>query len=731
MEALSNESAKFDLNVVVIPDAGQPYRRNRETEGSGMIMIWEYSTDLFCEDTIARLTTHYQNLLAAIVSDPRQRISELPLLSGPEHQQLVSEWNETGRAFPRERCLHELFSAQVEQTPYALAIADDEQQWSYEELDRRSSQLAHHLRGLGIGPEARVGILLPRSCEFVLAVLAVVKAGGAYVPLDPQHPAERILFMLRDVGAAVVLTEENLAKDVMTSDASVVLLDRHRAQFAAAAATPLKLDVATDNLAYIIYTSGSTGQPKGVAVTHSGLMNLVRWHQETYGVGSADRASQVASPSFDASVMEIWPCLTAGASLHVAPSAILAAPALLVSWLVKNEISISFLPTPLAEAVLEESWPEKCALRYLLTGGDRLHAVAPKRWPFALVNHYGPTENSVVTTICIVDAERPNDLAPPIGRPIANTEVYVLDRALRPVPVGVEGELYLSGKGLARGYWQQPALTAERFLPNPFSKREGGRLYHTGDLVRYLPDGKLEFLGRIDSQVKLRGYRIELGEIEAELRRHAEVREAVVELKQHERGEPRLVGYIVLNGDDGDKSAMALRNYLHERLPEYMVPGAFVLLPELPLTPNGKVDRRALAELDDGAEVKQAFVAPRNKQEKIVADIWAEVLGLSKVGVEDNFFELGGHSLLATRILARVNSALQVEITLDSLFRGRTVTSLVEAAQHAKRSDQSKPVRIASLGGRRSTKELLKNLEQLSDEQMSSLLAETLDRVNK
>jgi amino acid adenylation domain-containing protein len=731
MEALSNESAKFDLNVVVIPDAGQPYRRNRETEGSGMIMIWEYSTDLFCEDTIARLTTHYQNLLAAIVSDPRQRISELPLLSGPEHQQLVSEWNETGRAFPRERCLHELFSAQVEQTPYALAIADDEQQWSYEELDRRSSQLAHHLRGLGIGPEARVGILLPRSCEFVLAVLAVVKAGGAYVPLDPQHPAERILFMLRDVGAAVVLTEENLAKDVMTSDASVVLLDRHRAQFAAAAATPLKLDVATDNLAYIIYTSGSTGQPKGVAVTHSGLMNLVRWHQETYGVGSADRASQVASPSFDASVMEIWPCLTAGASLHVAPSAILAAPALLVSWLVKNEISISFLPTPLAEAVLEESWPEKCALRYLLTGGDRLHAVAPKRWPFALVNHYGPTENSVVTTICIVDAERPNDLAPPIGRPIANTEVYVLDRALRPVPVGVEGELYLSGKGLARGYWQQPALTAERFLPNPFSKREGGRLYHTGDLVRYLPDGKLEFLGRIDSQVKLRGYRIELGEIEAELRRHAEVREAVVELKQHERGEPRLVGYIVLNGDDGDKSVMALRNYLHERLPEYMVPGAFVLLPELPLTPNGKVDRRALAELDDGAEVKQAFVAPRNKQEKIVADIWAEVLGLSKVGVEDNFFELGGHSLLATRILARVNSALQVEITLDSLFRGRTVTSLVEAAQHAKRSDQSKPVRIASLGGRRSTKELLKNLEQLSDEQMSSLLAETLDRVNK
>ncbi len=684
-EALSNESAKFDLNVIVIPEGGQQYRRQRSREESGMILIWEYNTDLFRADTIERISTHYENLLAALIADPDRRISEYSILTDLEEHQLLRKLNETEQIYQPDRCVHELFAEMAERTPGAPAVADEKQQWSYEELDRRSNQLAHRLRALGIGPESRVAVLLDRSCEFVLAMLAAMKAGAAYVPLDPQHPSERILFILRDVGISAVISAEHIAPNIAGSSAPIILLDQ--AEYGAEPATPLPLEVAGDNLAYIIYTSGSTGTPKGVAVTHSGLMNLVRWHHETYAVSSEDRASQVAGQSFDASTWEVWPYLTAGASLHVAPTAVVKTPELLVSWLVDHKISISFLPTPLAEAVLAESWPEKCALRYLLTGGDRLHAVPPKQWPFVFANHYGPTEYSVVATSSIVNSE----LTPPIGRPIANSEVYVLDRTMKPVPIGVEGELYLSGAGLARGYWEQPSLTAERFLPNPFSKNEGGRLYRTGDLVRYLSNGELEFRGRIDGQVKVRGHRIELGEIETVLRRHARVREGVVQLNQRSDGEALLVGYVVFNEDIGNGAVTELGSYLREHLPEYMVPGQFVVLPELPTNSSGKINRSALPDPVDVTTSRPTFVAPRNENEEVVAKIWAEVLGLNRVGVEDNFFTLGGHSLLATRILSRVNNALQVEIPLDSLFRGGTVAHLVETAQQWKSLSHSTP----------------------------------------
>lgn len=687
-EALSNESAKFDLNVIVIPEGGQQYRRQRSREESGMILIWEYNSDLFRPDTIERISTHYQNLLAALVADPGRRISEYSLLTELEEHQLVRKLNETERIYKPDRCVHELFAEMAARTPGALAVADENQHWSYEELDRRSNQLAHRLRALGIGPESQVAVLLNRSCDFVLAMLAVMKAGAAYVPLDPQHPSERILFILRDVGVSAVISVEHIATSIASSNAPIILLDQ--AEYGTEPATPSPLDVSGANLAYVIYTSGSTGMPKGVAVTHSGLTNLVRWHHETYAVSSEDRASQVAGQSFDAATWEIWPYLTAGASLHVAPTAVVKTPELLVSWLVDNEISISFLPTPLTEAVLAESWPETCALRYLLTGGDRLHAVTPKQWPFVLANHYGPTEYSVVATSSIVNSES----TPPIGGPIANSEVYVLDRTMKPVPIGVEGELYLSGTGLARGYWQQPSLTAERFLPNPFSRNEGGRLYRTGDLVRYLPNGELEFRGRIDCQVKIRGHRIELGEIETVLRRHARVREAVVQLNQRSDGEALLVGYVVFNEEIGDGAVTDLGSYLREHLPEYMVPNQFVVLPELPTNSSGKIDRSALPDPVDVTTSRPPFVAPRNENEEVVAKIWAEVLGLNRVGVEDNFFTLGGHSLLATRILSRVNNALQVEIPLDSLFRGGTVAHLVETAQQWKSFSHSTPLAI-------------------------------------
>lgn len=684
-EAIGNESAKFDLNVIVIPEGGQQYRRQWDEDESGMILIWEYNTDLFRADTIARLFTHYQNLLAEAVSDPSRRVSEYSVLTDLEEHQLLRELNETGRTYQPARCVLELFAEIAARTPEAVAVADEKQQWTYAELDQRSNALAHRLRALGIGPESRVAVLLERSCEFVLAMLAAMKAGAAYVPLDPQHPAERILFILRDVGAAAVVSVDHLAKDIAGTDAQIILLDGQNA--GAEPATPLPLEITNDNLAYVIYTSGSTGTPKGVAVTHSGLMNLVRWHHETYGVRAADRASQVAGQSFDASTWEVWPYVTAGASLHVAPAAVVKTPELLVSWLVQNKISISFLPTPLAEAVLAESWPETCALRCLLTGGDRLHAVTPKNFPFVLANHYGPTEYSVVATSSTVNTES----TPPIGRPIANTELYVLDRTLKPVPIGVEGELYLSGAGLARGYWQQPSLTAERFLPNPFSRNKGARLYRTGDLVRYLPNGELEFRGRIDGQVKVRGYRIELGEIETVLRRHPRVREAVVQLNECSRAEAGLVGYVVFSEVNGNGAVTDLTGYLRERLPEYMVPSEFVVLPELPTNSSGKIDRNALPDPVALTASRPAFVAPRNENEAVVAKIWAEVLGVNRVGVEDNFFTLGGHSLLATRILSRVNNALQVEIPLDSLFRGGTVAHLVETAQERKSVSHSTP----------------------------------------
>jgi amino acid adenylation domain-containing protein len=693
VEALSNESSKFDLNVVTIPDARQPYRRNYESEAPGMPMIWEYSTDLFREDTIARLITHYKNLLTAIVSNPRRRISELPLLSNEEKQQL-HDWNNTALDYPT-RHVAEMLAAQAEQRPKALAVEDERQRWSYEELDRRSNQLAHYLRGLGIGLESRVGLLLPRSCEFVQAALAVIKAGGVYVPLDPQHPGERIRFMLGDVGASVVLTEDGLANAVVGSAAKMVLLDSDRAEIGAAASTPLKVEVSKDNLAYIIYTSGSTGQPKGVGVSHGGVMNLVAWHRKTYAVTDKDRASQVAGQSFDASVWEIWPYLTAGASLHIAPPSTVAVAAAMLNWLVEKEISITFLPTPLAEAVLKEQWPEKSSLRYLLTGGDWLHGRPPGKMQFELVNHYGPTENTVVATSARVEAVD-TGRRPTIGRPIANTEVYILDDTLQPVPVGVAGEMYLNGLGLSRGYWQQPSLTAERFMPNPFCDRLGERMYRTGDLARYLANGELEFLGRRDGQVKLRGYRIELGEIEARLREHEDVQEGVAELRQGKDEDARLVAYVVLKESCGEESIGRIRSYLREHLPEYMVPGMFVRLDQLPRTPNGKVDRRALPEAELRTEVEPDFVPPRNKDEEVVANIWAEVLGLSKVGVTDNFFDLGGHSLLATRIVARVSNALQVEVPVDCLFRGGTVTTLVDAAQDRKANKQDVPVPIST-----------------------------------
>ncbi|HDQ71832.1 MAG TPA: amino acid adenylation domain-containing protein, partial [Chloroflexi bacterium] len=694
---LELETARFDL-VLSVEDGER-----------GMQAEVEYNTDLFDAAIIERMLGHFQTLLAGIVADPSQQVSALPLLTMSERETILETWNATVADSPRAICVHEQFEAQVERAPGQVAVAGDGEQLTYRELNERSNRLVHHLRRLGVGPEVMVGICVERSIEMVVGILGILKAGGAYVPLDPAYPPERLAFVLADTRAPVLLTQQRLVKNLPDHDAVVRCLDTDWEMIAAEPADNPACDVTVENLAYVIYTSGSTGRPKGVQVQHGELTNLCAWHRRVYDVTAADQATQLASPAFDASVWEIWPYLTVGASVYVPPETVRLLPQQLLAWLVEHAITISFMPTPLAEVVLEtladgalSDVSGDLALRMLLTGGDRL-----RHWPraglgFQLANNYGPTENTVVTTWTPVRGiERGEDVPglPPIGRPVDHVRVYVLDSAGQPVPVGVPGELYVGGASLARGYLNQPGLTAAAFVPDPFAwekvekeeEREGKRLYRTGDLVRWLPDGRLDFLGRVDTQVKVRGFRIELGEIEAVLGEREDVRDAVVVAAQAgpegSTGDRRLVAYVVPAGEPSP-GADVLQAYLGERLPPYMIPSAFVTLAALPLTPNGKVDRRALPTLNWDTDTT-AYVAPRTPVEELVAQVWCDVLGLERVSVEANFFELGGHSLSATQVVSRIGRSMQVDLPLRRLFESPSVAGLARAlAQNAQQDAQ-------------------------------------------
>jgi amino acid adenylation domain-containing protein len=612
--------------------------------------------------------------LEGVAANPGARLSELSLLTDAERHRLLVEWNDTKADYPVARCVHELVEEQARVRPEALAVECDGRRLTFRELDDRAEHLAQQMRKRGVRSGALVAVYLERSVEMVVALLGVWKAGGAYVPIDPEYPPERVRFMLQDTNAVVVLTQKSLAGAVPATDAAILYVNADEVLGAVSRGRRAKrAPMSPQQLAYVIYTSGSTGQPKGVPITHASLHNLVCWHQQAYGVTPADRATQIAGPAFDASVWELWPYLTAGASVHIPDEATRLDPGRLVRWLVEQRITLTFLPTPLAEAALRESWPEDGALRVLLTGGDRLNQRPAQKLPFRLVNHYGPTENTVVSTCAEVEAGSTG--APPIGGPLPNTRAYVVDAHLNPVPVGVPGELLVGGVQLAAGYLNRPELTAEKFIPDPFDTTPGARLYRTGDLVRYLPGGNIEFLGRIDHQVKIRGYRIELGEIESALSAHPALREAVVLAREDEPGDKRLVAYVVANEDAPADLADQLRTHLRGSLPEYMVPSAFVSLEALPLTPNGKVDRKALPAPEQPIS-GATYVAPRTPTEEIVAGIWAEVLKLERVGVNDNFFELGGHSLLATQVIVRVRQALGVELPLRDLFAAPMIADL-------------------------------------------------------
>jgi amino acid adenylation domain-containing protein len=579
-----------------------------------------------------------------------------------------------GQATP-ETCVPDLMAAQAALRPNWQAIVSGSDALSYADLDRRANRLANYLIALGVGPETIVGLCLNRSTESVVCALAVLKAGGAYLPLDPAFPTERLHFLLSDASPAVLITREDLAGKLSYGQWKVISTDTDQNIEACSSDAP-KITVSADQLAYVIYTSGSTGQPKGVEVTHESLLNLVNWHIREFAVTSQDKASHLAGVGFDAAVWEVWPYLTAGASLHLPDETTRVSPELLRDWLVAKQITISFLPTALAEAVMILDWPSTTALRYLLTGADTLHRYPTDNLPFELVNNYGPTECTVVTTSGRVPAQTKPGALPTIGRPITNTHVYILDENRQPAPLGVPGELYIGGAGVARGYLNRPDLTTERFVCDPFSDQPNARLYKTGDIARHLDDGQIAYLGRIDEQLKILGYRIEPVEIEAAIDRHPAIESSVVTACGSTCEEKRLTAYLVMR--NGTTPAAAdLRAFLQNSLPDYMVPTVFVKLKALPLTPNGKVNRASLPEPNAENTLRdEVFTAPHTPIEEKLATIVCSLLNLNEVSVNDNFFLLGGHSLLGTQLIVKIRDAFGVDLALRTLFDAPTISEL-------------------------------------------------------
>ncbi|MEM9004407.1 MAG: amino acid adenylation domain-containing protein [Cyanobacteria bacterium P01_F01_bin.86] len=656
---------------------------------AGLVSDWQYNTDLFDSSTIERMFANFQTLLEAIVETPGQKVSELALLSEPERHQLLVEWNDTAVDYSTERCVHQLFEKQVTKTPDAIAVEFGTEQLTYQQLNQRANQLARHLQALGVEPETLVGICLDRSLDMIVGVLAIIKAGGAYVPLDPKYPQERLRHMLNDSGAKVLLTQRDLTDALPKHRAKIVCIEEERETIGQNASENLAVAVREDNLAYVIYTSGSTGKPKGVAIEQGSIFNLVQAQANLFEINPTSRVLQFVSLSFDVSASDIFTALTTGARLIVATAYELL-PGLNLQKVLKNHaVTHVALPPSALEVLPSEPLPH---LSHIIVGGETCSRELINQWSVGrqLFNAYGPTEATVASTVSkISDRTEKKATKITIGRPLANTQIYLLDEHLQPVPIGVSGELYISGNGLARGYLNQPALTQERFITLPAYLRKGTarneRLYKTGDLARYLPNGEIEYLGRIDNQVKIRGFRIELGEIEAILNAHPDVSGSVViaraDTPENSSGHKGLVAYVsttTASTTTASITSKQLREYLDSTLPDYMVPPIFVILETLPLTPNGKVDRNALPAADIDSLRESEYVAPSTSHEKIIANIFASLLELENVAIDDDFFDLGGHSLLATQVVSRLNKTFAIEISLQQIFETPTVEGLAK-----------------------------------------------------
>ncbi|BAZ21895.1 amino acid adenylation domain-containing protein [Kalymmatonema gypsitolerans NIES-4073] len=732
--ATESATAKFDLTLLM------------QNTATGLVGMWEYNSDLFDAGTIERMAGHFVTLLEAIVTNPQQLISQLPLLTEPEQRKLLVEWNDTQVEYLCDQCIHQLFEDQSFSTPDAVAVVFGNQQLTYYELNCRANQLAHYLKSLGVGADVLVGICVERSLEMVVGLLGILKAGGAYMPLDPEYPTSRLHFMLEDAQVSVLLTQQHLVERLPEHQAKLVCLDTqwqaiaqlsqdnlitHRVrQFRLDGNRPSGspvphrdgnrqdggwshqdsnslTDVRATDLAYVIYTSGSTGTPKGVMIEHQSLVNftkaeVIQWgisQSDAYG-GQSQRVLQFSSFSFDVFAKDIYPCLSVGGTLVLRTEQMLNSWFALIEGIERWQITVLNVPTAYwHELVTELARTNKSlspSLRLITIGGERLLPEKIKLWyeyiqqnsdlykletSPQLINGYGPTETTIQASCCPLSAQMCDSAlsSPPIGRPVPNTQIYILDSHLQPVPVGVPGELHIGGASLARGYLNRPELTQEKFIPNPFDKSkvksQKSKLYKTGDLARYLPDGNIEYIGRIDNQVKIRGFRIELGEIETVLSQHGDVQASCVIAREDIPGDKRLVAYVVPH-QHCTPTINELRHFLKAKLPEYMVPNAIVILDSLPLAPNGKVDRRALPAPDLHSEQKDKYVAPRTPIEEMLAQIWAQLLKVEQVGIYDNFFELGGHSLLATQLLSRIGNIFQIELPLRNLFAAATVAEL-------------------------------------------------------
>jgi amino acid adenylation domain-containing protein len=694
--------------------------------GEGFILSAQTDRRIDPSRVLGYLSTAVRSLVQALEEAPQTPALALSVMPQSERQQVLESFNATDVRYPQGKLLHELFEEQVKRTPRALAVVCEDQSLTYSELNERSNQLARYLIAQGVCPDQLVGICVERSVEMVVGLLGILKSGGAYVPLDPGYPSERLTYMLGNAAPKVLLVQERLLGIVPQTHATVIALDRDWGAIAQQPSGDLDahaLGLQSHHLAYVIYTSGSTGNPKGAMNEHRGVVNRLQWMQEQYQLGSEDRVLQKTPFSFDVSVWEFFWTLLSGARLVMARPEGHKDPSYLRGLIEASGVTtLHFVPSML-QIFLDQHQAGSCpSIRHVVCSGEELPAAVQKKCleslpQAALSNLYGPTEAAVDVTAweCRVDGARV-----PIGRPIANIQIYLLDRHGQPTPLEVPGEIHIGGVGVGRGYWNRPELTAERFIADPYSADPRGRLYRTGDLGRWRADGTIEYLGRNDHQVKIRGFRIELGEIEAQLTAHAQVKEAVVVAREEVGGDKRLVGYVVPQEAQAVPSAEMLREHLKQVLPEYMVPSAFVVLPELPLTPNGKLDRRALPAPELGAYASRQYEAPQGEVEELLAGIWQGLLRVERVGRRDNFFELGGHSILATQLIVRVRSAWSIEIPMRVLFKCPTVQQLSDEIDRLRKE---RLVDRFSQGGR-STQELLKKVASMPASEVQKLVRE-------
>ncbi len=665
---------KYDLILVM----------REQDEGLGM--VFDYNADLFEASTIARMLAHFEALLEEIVANPDQKISELSLLTTQERAKVLYEWNANQAPIP-EACIHQLFESQVERSPDAIAIINQDEQLTYRELNNRANQLAHYLQAHGVTTETLVAICVDKSVQLLVGLLGILKAGGTYIPLNPSYPHERRISKLKNAQVTLILTHSSMSDSLADCGAKVVSLDLELEAIAQHSNDNPSSPVTAEDLAYVIYTSGSTGEPKGVTISHRSMVNHSLAISKIFELNSQDRVLHFSNISFDAAVEEVFPTWLSGATLVLPTENFYTSITYFLEGVSQQAVTVLNLPTAfwheLVHGISLLNKPIPAALRLVVVGGEKVSKSTYQKWQSLVgnfprwLNTYGPTETTVSATVYEPDESLHPDAEIPIGRAIANLQTYILDHNLQPSPIGAAGELYIGGVGLSRGYLNRPDITAKRFIPNPFSKNSKDRLYKTGDVARYLPDGNIEFMGRSDFQIKIRGFRVEPIEIETRLEQYPAVKQAIVLCHEAPNGEKLLVAYLSTEQDQ-TLDIEALGKFLHQKLPAYMLPSSFIVLDALPLTPNGKVDRRALLELDAEQERHEDIIAPRDELEQQLAAIWQKLLGINDISVKANFFELGGNSLLSVRLVTEIEKIFNYHFPLSSFFEMGTIAEIAK-----------------------------------------------------